>query len=67
MADDIQKLLEDHKDEIKRYFKVEAESLHDDIKGLGEGVEGNTQRLERLQGLPDTIEAVRDDSMPVKA
>ena len=48
MADDIKKLLEEHKDDIKRHFDTVAEDLKGEIQQVAEGVTANTRQLERL-------------------
>lgn len=46
MARDIEKILEDYKEETKRHFDVVTEDLKDEIKLVAEGVDMNTERIE---------------------
>jgi hypothetical protein len=72
MAEDIKKLIErsaketrkhfdDKVAEVKRHMDVVAEDLGGKIQQVAEGVEMNTQQLERLQGLPEDVEQIKDD------
>jgi len=65
MADDIKTIIEETAkktgEEVKRHFDVVAESLHSDIKAVAEGVETNTQQLERIEARLDKLEPIKDD------
>lgn len=59
----IEKLLTDHKDEIKRHFSMVAESLEDKIKIVSEQVGVNTEKLyehdNRYNNLDEAIEYIK--------
>ncbi len=67
MADDIKKLLEENKDEIKRHFDTVAEDLKGEIQQVAEGVTQNTQQLERLKPMEATLDQVKVDVDAIKA
>lgn len=81
MADDITKIIEEtsertvekvRKDfreateEIKRHMDVVAEGLHSDIQAVAGGVEVANDRLDRLEGLPEKVDAISDDVEAIK-
>ena len=49
MAEDINKILEDYKEETKRHFDVVAEDLKGEIKIVSEQVGANTETLETIK------------------
>jgi len=49
MAGDINKILEDYKEETKRHFYVVAEDLKGEIKIVSEQVGANTETLETIK------------------
>lgn len=59
----IEKLLADHKDEIKRHFSMVAESLEDKIKIVSEQVGANTEKLyehdDRFNNQDEAIEYIK--------
>jgi len=58
MADDIKKLLEDHKTDIKLHFDTVAEDLEKNIVGaMREELETNGERLERIEESTGRMEA----------
>ncbi len=67
MADDIKSLLEEHKDDIKRHFDTVSEDLKDEIQQVAEGVTVNTQQLERLEPMEETLDQVKVDVDAFKA
>ena len=70
MADDIKTIIEETAkktgEEVKCHFDVVAESLHSDIKAVAEGVETNTQQLERIEARLDKLEPIKDDVEAIK-
>ena len=66
MADDINKLLGEHRDDIKRHFDTVAEDLKGEIQQVAEGVTVNTQHLERLEPMQETLGQVKADTDAVK-
>ena len=66
MADDIKKLLEKHREEIKNHFNVVAEDLKGEIRQVAEGVTTNTEHLERLQPMQRSLEEVKADVDAIK-
>ncbi len=67
MADDIKKLLREHKDDITRHFDTVAEALKGEIQQVAEGVTQNTQQLERLEPMEATLDQVKVDVDAIKA
>ncbi len=63
MADDIKKLLEEHKDEIKRHFGVVAEETKSEIKVYTEQIATNTEQITQIQ---QDLKGVRKDLSQVK-
>ena len=61
MADDIKKLLGEHKDDITRHFDTVAETLKGEVQQVAEGVTENTQQLERLEPMEETLAQVKVD------
>ena len=58
MADDIKKLLEEHKDDIKLHFDTVAEHLEKNIVGaMREELETNGERLDRIEASTERMEA----------
>ena len=51
MAEDIKKLLGEHKDDITRHFDTVAEAMKGEIQQVAEGVTENTHQLERLASI----------------
>ena len=70
MADDIKQVIEETAkktgEEVKRHFDVVVEALHSDIKAVAEGVETNTQQLERIETRLTNLELVKDDVEAIK-
>ncbi len=66
MADDIKKLLGEHKDDITRHFDTVAEALKGEIQQVAEGVTQNTQQLERLEPMEATLDQVKVDVDAIK-
>ena len=70
MADDIKKIIQDTAKatakEVNQDLGVKMEALQSDMKQVLEGVETNTQQLERLQTLPEDVEHIRDDVEAIK-
>jgi hypothetical protein len=70
MAEDIKKIIQDTAKatakEVNQDLGVKMEALQSDMKQVLEGVETNTQQLERLQGLPQDVEQIRDDVEAIK-
>lgn len=60
MADDIKKIIEEAArktgEEVKIHFDVVAEELKGQIQQVAEGVETNSQQLERLEGIPAKLD-----------
>ena len=57
MADDIKKLLEEHKDDIKLHFDTVAEDLEKNIVGtMREELEANGERLDRIEASTERME-----------
>ncbi len=63
MPNDIKKLLEDHKDEIKRHFDVVSEDTKSEIKTYTDQIGSNTTKLTQLQ---TGLEKVKKDLTQVK-
>ena len=58
MADDIKKLLEEHKDDIKLHFDTVAEDLEKSIVGtMREELQTNGERLDRIEASTERMEA----------
>ncbi len=58
MADDIKKLLEEHKTDIKLHFDTVAEDLEKNIVGaMREELEANGERLDRIEESTERMEA----------
>ena len=58
MADDIKKLLEEHKDDIKLHFDTVAEDLEKNIVGaMKEELQTNGERLDRIEASTERMEA----------
>ena len=67
MADDIKKLLGEHKDDITRHFDTVTEALKGEIQQVAEGVTQNTQQLERLEPMEETLGQVKVDVDAIKS
>jgi archaellum component FlaC len=50
----------------KREFGVILESIDSNVKHVVEAVDTHTKQLERLQGLPQDVEQIRDDVEAIK-
>ena len=67
MSEDIKKLLGEQKDDIKRHFDIVAEALKGEVQQVAEGVTENTQQLERLEPMEETLAQVKVDVDAIKA
>ena len=72
MTEDIKKILEDYKEEIKRHFDVVAEDLKDKIDTISEQVATNSEKITAIQeklkehdqefgAIKDTLEIIKLD------
>ena len=70
MAEDIKKIIQETAkataQEVNQDLGVKLEALQADMKQVLEGVETNTQQLERLQTLPEDVEHIRYDVEAIK-
>ena len=58
MAEDIEQILNEYKEETNRHFDVVAEKLEDKIQVIAEQVSGNTETLEIIKL---DIETIKND------
>lgn len=58
MAEDIKQIIEESAGETRRHFDVVAEDLSAKIHTVAEGVDTNSQHLERLKGVPGQLEKI---------
>ena len=65
-AEKVRKEFKEVSEEIKRHMDVVAEGLHSDIQTVAEGVEVANQRLDRLEELPEKVDAIKDDVEAIK-
>ena len=69
MAENIKKIIEEAAEGLRqdiRQVGINVEAVQSDVKQVLEGVEVHTQQLERLQGVPEDVEHVRDDVEAIK-
>ena len=50
----------------KREFGVVLESIDSKVQHIVEAVDTHTKQLERLEGVPDTIAEMKDDTQAIK-
>lgn len=58
MAEDIKTIIQESTEETKRHFDVVAEDLSAKIQTVAEGVDTNSQHLERLESVPRQLEKI---------
>ena len=66
MADDIKQIIKEEGEKTRRHFDVVAEELKSEIQQVAEGVETNTQQLERIETRLTNLELVKDDVEAIK-
>ena len=69
MADDIKKIIEEATEGLRKDIRevgVTVEAVQSDVKQVLEGVEVANQRLDRLEELPEKVDALRDDVEVIK-
>ena len=70
MVDDFKQIIEETAkktgEEVKRHFDVVAEDIKGQIQQVAEGVTANSERLERLENLPEKVDAIKDDVEAIK-
>jgi len=66
MADDIKQIIKEEGEKTRRHFDVVAEELKSEIQQVAEGVEINTQQLERIETRLTNLELVKDDVEAIK-
>ena len=57
MMNDYSKKMDENQEEIRRLFGVKDEQHSSDLKGLGEGVRSNRERLDEHEGRLEDLEA----------
>lgn len=69
MADDVKKIIEEATEGLRKDIRevgVKVEAVQSDMKQVLEGVEVANDRLDRLEELPEKVDAIQDDVEAMK-